>query len=80
MSGIEKLRKIYEVKGPVDLRSIQALFDKEGFRVGLPGGVIVRTLCSDINESLVANGGEPLIDEEAVTKFRNKILMGKYFY
>lgn len=75
MNSLEKLRKIYAVKGPVDLKAIQTLFDEEGFRVGLPGGIIARTLEERLAIMLRELGGETLKNEEEVAKYRNRLLM-----
>lgn len=77
MNPVEKLHEIYRAKGPVNVGLILKLIEEEGYRVGLPGGVVARTLYAEISASLIAGGGIPLLDEEAVRHFREEIFMKK---
>ncbi len=71
MNGHEKLAEYYARAGnKVELREIQKIYDNFGYRVGLPGYVVARTLDAEIANFLASlEGSEILATEEDVLHY-----------
>lgn len=71
MDSLEKLHELYARSGiTVSMREIYELHEKYGYRVGLPGHVIARTLVPEIASFLMSlEGSQELTTEKDVADF-----------